>query len=266
MTGLNLRRFDAGAGRPALALHCMMGTGATWQTIAERLEGRVDLTALDLPGHGRSPAWQPAEGGFFDTVVTEATGVLAGLAPGAADGRVDLIGHSLGAVAALRLAVAQPERVRSLSLVEPVLFAALPAPARDPDGLLDRLAMLAGRDAWDEATAAFLQYWDGPVLAALPAPARAAMVDQMAAVMDSMPDLYEDRSGILRPGGLEGIAAPAMLIAGARSPGVIGAIAEVLAGRLPDADRASVANAGHMAPLTQPAAVAGLIAANLDRA
>ncbi|ARJ70565.1 hypothetical protein B0A89_13935 [Paracoccus contaminans] len=266
MTGLYLRRLGSGAGRPALALHCMMGTGATWQPIAERLGGRVDLAALDLPSHGRSPAWRPGEGGFFDKALTGAAGVLDDLAQGTADGRVDLIGHSLGAVAALRLAVGAPQRVRSLSLVEPVLFAALPAAARDPDGLLVRLASLTAKGAREEATAAFLHYWDGPVLAALPAPARAAMVDQMAAVMDSMPDLYEDRSGILTAGGLERIGVPAVLIAGARSPALIGAIAEVLAGRLPDAARAVVPKAGHMAPLTQPAAVAGLIAANLDRA
>lgn len=266
MTGLNLRRFDAGAGRPALALHCMMGTGATWQTIAEQLGGRVDLAALDLPGHGRSPAWQPGEGGFFDTVVTGATGVLADLAQDSADGRVDLIGHSLGAVAALRLAVAQPERVRSLSLVEPVLFAALPEPDRDPDALLSRLFGLSAADAQDEATAIFLQYWDGPVLADLAPVPRAMMVEQMAGVMDSMADLYQDRSGILKPGGLERIGVPTVLIAGARSPAIIGRIAAVLAGRLPNATRASVPDAGHMVPLTRPGAVGGLIAANIDSA
>ena len=36
---------------------------------------------------------------------------------------IDVIGHSFGATVALRLAVEQPEKVRSLTLIEPVFFA-----------------------------------------------------------------------------------------------------------------------------------------------
>ena len=52
---VNMRHWPGNPGRPALALHCMMGSGAGWGPIAEGLGGRVDLHALDLPGHGRSP-------------------------------------------------------------------------------------------------------------------------------------------------------------------------------------------------------------------
>ena len=41
---------------------------------------------------------------------------------------------------------------------------------------------------------------------------------------------------------------------------------DALAGRLADVGRAVVPGAGHMLPLTHPDAVAGVIAANLDRA
>lgn len=53
---------------------------------------------------------------------------------------VDVIGHSFGATVALRLALERPELVRSLVLVEPVLFAAAKA-AEDP-----RFAAFAARE------------------------------------------------------------------------------------------------------------------------
>ena len=57
-----------------------------------------------------------------------------------------------------------------------------------------------------------------------------------------------------------------LLISGAESPPVIHAIADALAGRLPDVGRANVPGAGHMLPITHPDEVAGLIGVNLDRA
>lgn len=266
MSGLYHRHWAGDAARPALALHCMMGNGAGWGQIAARLDGRVELHALDLPGHGRSPAWDAEQGSLAEVTLAAARDRITALAAQSADGRVDLFGHSLGAVLALRLAVETPDRIRSLSLVEPVMFAALPPAARDPDGLLDRLRAFERAGDRATATAAFLRYWDGPDLDRLPEPGRAQMVTQMAGVMDTMPDLYEDRGGILRPGGLESLSAPVMLISGAASATVIAGIAAALAARLPDVGRASVPGAGHMAPLTHPDQVAGLIAVNLDRA
>ncbi|WP_273502999.1 alpha/beta fold hydrolase [Paracoccus sphaerophysae] len=261
------RHFPGDRRRPALALHCMMGSGAGWGPIAEGLGGRVDLHALDLPGHGRSPRLAAiAPGEIMATTLTAARAEAKRLAAGSADHRVDLLGHSFGAVAALALAVEDPARVRSLTLIEPVMFAALPAPARDPDGLL---AALEGFEAAGDragATAAFLRYWDGPDLDAVPPLTRDQLIAQMAAVLDTMAHIYHDRAGILVPGGLESLAAPVMFITGASSPPVIAEIAAALAARLPDVGRATVPGAGHMAPLTRPAAVAELIAVNLDRA
>lgn len=65
-----------------------------------------------------------------------------------------------------------------------------------------------------------------------------------------MPPLSQDSANILRDGGLEAIDAPVMLISGENSPPVIHAIADALAGRLPDVGRATVPGAGHMLPLT----------------
>ena len=235
----------------------MMGSGRAFDPMARRLGGRVDLTAFDLPSHGRSGAWRPAEGEDYHTTVTRMAEGLLG------EGPVDLIGHSIGATVALRLAVAAPGRVRSLTLIEPVLFAA----SRSGHSLDDELAALAAAGRIEAAARLFLGIWGAPGgFEALPRSLQQAAVELMPLVLETDAALSADVHGILRPGGLEAVRAPSLLIAGADSPAVVGEIFDTLAARLPDARRATVAGAGHMAPVTHPAEVSALVAGNLDRA
>ncbi|WP_258869676.1 alpha/beta fold hydrolase [Paracoccus thiocyanatus] len=118
MSALHLRRWPGNEDRPALALHCMMGNAVYWGPIAQALRDRVRVSAPDLPGHGQSPDWAGGPPDYH-TAVTRAAAALI-------DRPLDLIGHSMGATVALRIAVAAPQAVRSLTLIEPVLFAAAP--------------------------------------------------------------------------------------------------------------------------------------------
>jgi lipase len=258
MTGIHKRHWPGDKDRPALALHCMMGNGAYWGPIDKRLEGRVDLTGFDMPGHGRSGAWTPqSEGPDFHTAVTR-------IAASFIDRPLDLIGHSLGATVALRIAVAAPDAVRSLTLIEPVLFAAAPDPdqtARDR-AVADHLAHGRANDA----ARSFIDVWGAQPFDSLPQPTRQAMIRQIALVGDTNDTLARDKANILREGGLESIHAPVLIVAGGNSPPVIHRIADTLAARLADVGRAVVPDAGHMLPLTHPDQTAGLIALNLDRA
>jgi len=144
--GLRWQSFGAGP-RRAVALHCSLAHGGAWTAVGDRLDG-VALAAPDLPGHGRSPDWD-GRGDYHDRATGEVAALMDEIGPGVA---LDLIGHSFGATVALRLALERPDRVRSLVLIEPVLFAA----ARDgaPAVLADHLARaapfraaLAGGDA-----------------------------------------------------------------------------------------------------------------------
>ena len=40
-----------------LALHCGLGQGSMWKSVAQALDSRCHFRAPDLPGHGRSPAF-----------------------------------------------------------------------------------------------------------------------------------------------------------------------------------------------------------------
>lgn len=251
MSGVHLRHWPGDPDRPGLALHPMMGSGAVFDRMAAALGGRLDLRGFDMPGHGRSGPWQGAEVDYHTAVTRIAAAMI--------ERPLDLIGHSMGATVALRIAVAAPEAVRSLTLIEPVLFAAAPDPAQD--ALDARLAELLSRGDEAAAVREFLATWGLPGMR--PGPEAAA---QIRLVAETGPALRADSARILRPGGLETIDAPVLLIGGSESPPVTRAIADALAARLPDVGRATVPGAGHMLPLTHPAELAGLVGVNLERA
>jgi pimeloyl-ACP methyl ester carboxylesterase len=114
--GVTFHTQEIGAGeRPGVVmLHgLLIGTLAAWYFTAAPALGRERRVLLyDLRGHGRSER-TPAG---YDVATMAAD--LAALA-GPFDSRpLDLVGHSYGALIALRFALDHPERVRRLVLVE----------------------------------------------------------------------------------------------------------------------------------------------------
>ncbi|HEX9858260.1 MAG TPA: alpha/beta fold hydrolase, partial [Paracoccaceae bacterium] len=113
------RIWHRGGDRPVLALHCSLAHAGAWSGLAARLHG-VTVTAPDLPGHGRSADWDGRQD-LHGLTTRIGIGMAEMLGKG---GPVDLLGHSFGGTVALRMALERPDLVRSLTLVEPVLFAA----------------------------------------------------------------------------------------------------------------------------------------------
>lgn len=253
------RHWDHGP-RQALALHCSLAHAGAWSGVAAALPG-VCLTAPDLPGHGRSGDWDPATD--LHATATRVAGALAERigAP------LDLIGHSFGATVALRLALERPELVRSLTLVEPVLFViARGTPAFEAfiGDYADVEQRLAGEP--EAAAALFHRAWGAGTLEHLPEAQRRYMVERMPLVGAQNHVLLDDVPGLTAPGRLEGFDRPVLLVEGADSPPVVAAIHDALAARLPKARRLVVPGAGHMVPISHPrivaAAIAGLFASD----
>jgi pimeloyl-ACP methyl ester carboxylesterase len=96
-----------------IALHGWLDNAASFTRLAPRLEG-FRVTALDLPGHGRSDHWPAAcSHHFVDWApqVVEAADVLG-------HERFALVGHSMGAGIATLVPAAAPGRVERLVLLE----------------------------------------------------------------------------------------------------------------------------------------------------
>jgi pimeloyl-ACP methyl ester carboxylesterase len=111
LSGLAWGEPDA---QPLLMLHGWLDNAASFARLAPRLADRFHVIALDLPGHGHSE--HLPEGTVYQHV-DYVRAVLAA-AEALALPRFHLLGHSLGAGVATLVAVAAPERVRGLALIE----------------------------------------------------------------------------------------------------------------------------------------------------
>ena len=234
--------------RAGLMIHCSLADSGIWGGMAQSLSGALTMTAFDMPGHGRSGDWD-ARG--------EMSAVCAGIAADFAQGTgpVDVIGHSFGAVIALRLAVERPHLVRSLVMIEPVFFAA--GLRSHPDAcaahLSEQRAFEAALDAGDLAAAArnFIGQWGGGrPWDSFSADRQVRIAQQMPLIAAAGPALYDDVGGLLEPGVLEGVDIPTLLLEGSNAPEIIPAINAALAARLPRVRRGVIGGAGHMSVAT----------------
>ena len=255
------RRFGDGPER-AIAIHCTLGHAGSWRGVGQALADRLNLHAYDLPSHGKS--------GDFDV-----TGDLheACTAPGRAAlaAPAHAIGHSFGATVALRLAVERPQAVRSLTLIEPVFFAA--AGEHDPDALVAYHQRAAGyanalaAEDWLLAAKLFNASWgDGTPWDDIPEGARRYMTERMWFIPYQSPAIFDDNAGILNPGRLESTDIPCLMLKGSRSPAIISAVHAGLAARLPNARVVTLNGVGHMGPTTHPQRVAAEIRRHLEMA
>lgn len=255
-----MSRFGQGEA-PALLLHCSLGHSGGWGGVMAHLGGSLDALAPDLPGHGRSPAWQPEAGDLHDLATAQAAVLL--------DRPRHLLGHSFGATVALRLALEQPDKVLSLALIEPVLFGALPQGAMREGYRADHAGFYAALARGDTVAAAraFLRIWgDGRRWDSLPEAFRADVAARIHLIGAGAQALEHDRPGLLAPGRLEALDIPVLLVAGAASHPSIAAVQDALAPRFAHLARVVVPGAGHMVPITHPAPVAQALRAHLARA
>jgi 3-oxoadipate enol-lactonase len=105
--GVSLRWFEGGTGATIVLLHGFGGAASNWTLVAPELADRAHVIVPDLPGHGGSSAL-PAPPETLDPFAERVAHLLAEPAV--------VVGHSLGGVLALRLAVRRPELVRGLVL------------------------------------------------------------------------------------------------------------------------------------------------------
>ena len=92
-------------------LHGLLGQGKNWSTIAKALLPSGSLL-VDLPDHGRSP-W--SEDVSYESMAEAVSDLLREVAPPMP---ATLVGHSMGGNVAMLVALAEPELVGRLAVVD----------------------------------------------------------------------------------------------------------------------------------------------------
>ena len=112
VNGVRLAHDVQGEGEPMLVIH-----GGFWADVLRPLAAQPVLDGYRrIQYHRRGYGESSGPAGGLDAQVADAVALLDHLGVGAAH----VVGHSEGAMIGLELAAAHPERVRSLSLLEPL--------------------------------------------------------------------------------------------------------------------------------------------------
>lgn len=244
-----LPRDDVGTGPAVVLLHAGVADRTMWsEHLGAIAAAGHRVVALDLAGFGEAvPTAEPAP--WVDVLQTmDALGV----------GSAVVVGNSLGGRVALSLAVVEPERVDALVLVS------APPPGMDPSAQLlaawEAETRALERGDVDAAVQAVVDAWTLP---GAPAGLRNRMARMQRRAFELDASVDSDAEGEdpvdADPAALTRLAMPALVTAGALDMPDFRVGAELLAARLLNARQVVIPEAGHLAPLEQPAAFRALL-------
>jgi pimeloyl-ACP methyl ester carboxylesterase len=155
--------FSAGAGSAVVLLHCTLSSKNQWRALSGLLAAEHRVIAVDLYGYGDTPMPDKTAGfTLLDEVELVQSLLDTLLLP---DESFHLVGHSYGGAVALRFSHRFPQRIKTLTVFEPVAFHLL---NRDDPGLqpvhdmMVELGKLLEAGERAAAAAVFLDYWSGP--------------------------------------------------------------------------------------------------------
>jgi pimeloyl-ACP methyl ester carboxylesterase len=255
---------ETGSGTPVVLLHCTGGSGNQWRGVADALTEHSSaagyrLITPDLRGFGGSEPWN----GRGPMRLADDAAIVRALADEAGE-PVHLVGHSYGGAVALIAALHAPQRIRSLTLIEPAAFFLLRGGNAEDEALFaeiaavgNRIASGAGCGEHRPALEHFVDYWSGDGTWRAMAPeAQSALCRRIGAIALNFWTTTGERTPL---DAVSRLSRPTLLLRGGRSRPIARRIIERLVWTLPNATLREIEGAGHMLPLTHPIPVAQAI-------
>ena len=255
---------EQGTGAGVVCLHSNASSSGQWRTLTDLLSNRFTVIAVDGYGAGKSPQWPVGPALRLEDEVR-----LLDPALQRAGDRFHLVGHSYGAAVAVKTALMQPQRVRSLVLYEPTLFHLvagadpLVSPAQGIWRAATDAAAAVDHGDLDAAAERFIDFWMGAgSWQGTPAVRQAGIAGATANVRTWRDTLFNET---FAPSALATLDLPVLLLTGERSPESSLSVARILEGLLPKVTVVALEGIGHMGPITHPEVVNRRIADFLDR-
>lgn len=255
--GLTLSVTEAGKGPPVVLAHGILFDHRMFDALVEDLARDHRTVAVDLRGHGRSsPVTAPY------TLADQAQD-LARVLDGLGLERAVFVGHSMGAMSAMRLAAEAPERVEGLvvvnssaeeeSRVDRLRYRAMARVFRHlgpSEVLLGQVVGTQFSKGFQLSRAAVVREW----------------VDRWKA-LDRVSVYYAVKAVVSRPsieGLLPKIRCPSLVLAGTEDVATDVDRAQVIQDGIPDCRRKEIQGCGHAGPVEKPAEMLGHIREYLD--
>ncbi|MEE1939178.1 alpha/beta hydrolase [Streptomyces sp. TRM 70361] len=255
---------------PALYVHGLGGSSQNWSALMRELADTVDGEAVDLPGFGHSP---PPDDGDY-SVSGHARAVIRHL-DASGRGPVHLFGNSLGGTVATRVAAVRPDLVRTLTLVSPALPELRPQRSAIPTALLALpgaaalFGRLTGKQTAEQRTREVMAlcYGDPSSVPREEFEAAVAEYERRLALPYFWDALARSARGLVNAYTLGGqhapwrqaerVLAPTLLVYGGRDRLVAFRMARRAGAAFRDSRLLTLPDAGHVAMMEYPAAVAG---------
>jgi pimeloyl-ACP methyl ester carboxylesterase len=243
-----------GSGPPAVLWHSLFVDSASWRAVEPSLSADRRLILIDGPGHGASG--DPGKSYTMLECAGAAVDVLDAL--GIA-GPVDWVGNAWGGHVGITLAVARPERLRSLIAIGTPVAAYTPAGARETRLLLALYRLLGPvgfiRDAVAEALlSSATRERDPEAVAYVRAQIGSADRRRLRNAVESISLRREDLTGLLPD-----LRVPTLFVTGADHTGFTPAQAREAVALVPGGQIATVTDAAYLAPLEQPEETARIV-------
>ena len=249
-----LAAIRAGAGAPALLLHGVGLRAEAWNPQIDALARHYAVIAPDTSGHGESAPLERAPVGGAPTLATYVDGVAAAI-----DRPMLVVGHSMGALMALDLAVRFPEKVRAVAALNGIYRRTREAAA----AVRDRAQALDGASVADPTPT--LRRWFGDA----PSAAASACRDWLTNVdPQGYKQAYSAFADADAPAdaALVGLRIPALFLTGEAEPNSTPAMSRAMAALAPKGWSVIVPEAAHMTPMTHADAVNAALLALFEEA
>ena len=254
---MKLHFHDCGSGERVILLHGLLGSHHNWLPQAEKLSSKFHVFALDHRNHGQSPH---ADEFNYDALAMD---VLEFMHEQNIS-RAHVIGHSMGGKVAMRLSQLHPEKVEQMVVADMSVHSYPPRYAAMLDAMLALdLSRFTQRNESDAALA--------PVVASKTmrqfllknlgrdATGKLFWKPNLAAIRAN----YDRIRSALPPA--SAVACPALFIRGAKSDYIRADDLDLIKASFPNAELATIEEAGHWVHAEAPEKFKELVSAFLER-
>jgi lipase len=261
-SGRTVKIIERGSGTPAVFLHSGVGSAGEWREVFAQWPEGFRLIAVDAYRDGDGPGAPPGRR-TLDDYADQVHAAMNHVGE-----PVHLIGFSWGGATALRIAVTTPERLTSLTVVEPEAYSLLRGEYAQAYAeiveLRERWAEHVAAGRWYEASEEFVDFYNGPgSFARWPTDRRDAFLEDQQTRGDLWNVLFE---APLTSKALTGVTVPAHVVEGSATTAVDRAICDVVLRHVPRVEHSIVEGAGHMIPLTHARELTPILVAAVARA
>ena len=268
MRGLEVAYHHYGPreGRPFVLIHGFTGSSDDWREHLPALGELGATLAPDLRGHGDTTNLGDVSAYTLDALVDDLTGMLDALGIE----RCDLLGHSMGGMLTLRFALAHPERLHSLVLMDTADVGLQMAPPEqfakllgivEAGGTEALLGVIKGGRAEPAPAQAAYEERVGPERAWARVEAKLRAMDPLAFI--GFARAIQEQASIRDE--LGAISCPTLVMVGEQDAPFL-AHAQAMAERIPSAHKVVIPDAAHSPQLENPAPWLAAIRAHLEGA